>query len=126
MERPAPAGPGAPRTASVLAAAIRAEVSRPLPSYGEPLIAAGPVARPLFGLQPFADHDDPHVQLRALRHVRVLRLWDDRRLSVFVGLNRAGVPGLHFQQRDPDDPPPSGPGITSDLWLLRGVLPVSP
>lgn len=122
-----PAAVGMPRPAELLAQAIAAEAARPLPPYPLPAPTPGTAGHRAFGLQPFADHYDPAQQLRSLRHLRVLRLWDNTRVSVFFGVNRAGLPGLHFQQRDPDDLPPSPAGtISSDLPLLRALLPRAP
>lgn len=125
-ERAAPAGPGVPRTAISFAEALSAGAFRLLPSSGEPVSLTGPLGRRDFGLQPFADHNDPLQQLRSLRYTRVLRFWDDRHVSVFLGVNRAGLPGLHFERRDKNDPgPAAGFAISSDLWLLRALLPRS-
>jgi hypothetical protein len=133
--RAEPPGAGAakadvrPATAPALrfAATLAAVAARPAFMEAPPL-GMVPVSRlTAFSMPDFADHNDPQGQLRALRHLRVLRLWDDRHLSVFVGLNREGLPGLHFQRRDPSDLPPSAPGtISSDLPLLRALLPRMP
>jgi hypothetical protein len=110
---------------AAFAAALAAEATRPLPRLPPAELATPSARMRAFGVLYFADHEDPKGQLRALRHFRLLRLWDDNHVSVFVGVNHGGLPGLHIQRRDPEDLPPSAPGtISSDL--LRQLLPRAP
>ena len=104
------------------ASAIAAELAHPLPAmtperstlHGLPHASWSPLR--------FVDHLELGERIRSLRRVRLLRLWDDARLTVFFGLNRAGVAGLHFQQQDPGEPllfeRMAAPG---QLPLLRAV-----
>lgn len=54
----------------------------------------------------FRDYRAPKERFRAWRELRVLRLWDDARVSVWFGLDRKGRPGLHFRQRNPGEEVP--------------------
>ena len=98
---PVAAAPGDNQPA---AAAIAAELAHPLPATTAERSA--PHALPNAGWSPlrFVDHLELGERIRSLKRVRLLRLWDDSRLTVFFGLNRAGVAGLHFQQQDPGEP----------------------
>ena len=95
------------------AAAIAAELVRTLPvTTAERPLPATTAERPLpqglahAGWSPlrFVERLELGERIRSLRRVRLLRLWDDSRLTVFFGLNRAGVAGLHVQQQDPGEP----------------------
>jgi len=101
------ASPGATERVALAAAtdstdaAIEAETTHPLPSvivYGTPHAAA---ARHAWWTGTFIDQFDLRERLRSLRRLRLVRLWDDARITVFVGVNKAGVAGLHIQQQDP-------------------------
>ncbi len=86
------------------AAAMAVELAHPLPAAA--VERPAPHALPLAGWSPlrFVDHLELGERIRSLRRVRLLRLWDDSRLTVFLGVNRAGVAGLHIQQQDPGEP----------------------
>jgi hypothetical protein len=51
----------------------------------------------------FRDYRAPKERFRAWRELRLLRLWDDARVSVWFGLDKKGHPGLHFRQRNPGE-----------------------
>jgi hypothetical protein len=54
----------------------------------------------------FVDHFDLAARLRAIKHLRIVPVFDNARLTVFFGIDRHGVAGLHFQQQDAADLPP--------------------
>lgn len=81
--------------------AIAAEVAQVLP-HVSPSAAGAPVAPPQsFWLERFVDHFDMGRRLRSIHSLKLVSLWDSRHVSVFVGVNRRGMPGLHIQQQDP-------------------------
>lgn len=107
------AAPGTPDTLNAAAAtaadstnaAIEAEALHPLPSvivYGPPHAAS---AHHAWWIGTFVDQFDLRERLRSLRRLRLVRLWDDARITVFFGVNKAGVAGLHIQQQDPTSTP---------------------
>jgi len=105
------AAPGAPERVSDAAAAdstdaaIEAEALHPLPSvtvYGPPHVAG---AHHAWWIGTFVDQFDLRERLRSLRRLRIVRLWDDARITVFFGVSKAGVAGLHIQQQDPTSTP---------------------
>ena len=86
-------------------AAIEAEALHPLPSvtvYGPPHATTGHHS---WWIGTFVDQFDLRERLRSLRRLRLVRLWDDARITVFFGVNKAGVAGLHIQQQDPVSTP---------------------
>jgi len=97
---PAPAGRVG---GSTLAEALAIEAGRPLPIAR----AFGPDALepPASGLQaaPFSDHRDLARRLRTVRRLKLVPVYDDARVTVFLGLDRRGVPGLHVQTQEGDD-----------------------
>jgi hypothetical protein len=42
-------------------------------------------------------------RLRVTPRLRVLRLWDSSKLTVFFGMDRRGLPGLRVERQDPRD-----------------------
>jgi hypothetical protein len=48
----------------------------------------------------FVDHLDLGQRLRSIKRLKIVPLFDDARLTVYFGINHAGVAGLHFQQQD--------------------------
>jgi hypothetical protein len=69
-------------------------------------------------LMRFRDHLNLSERVQSLRSISLLRLWDGRNVSFYLGVDRSGIYGLHFQRNDPREyysemPPPS------DLTLLR-------
>ncbi len=55
----------------------------------------------------YRDYRAPKERFRALRELKVLRLWDTTAVQVWFGLDRKGRPGLHFRQRNPDEEMPT-------------------
>lgn len=54
----------------------------------------------------FVDHFDLATRLRAITRLKIVPVFDNARLTVFFGIDRHGVAGLHIQQQDPNDLPP--------------------
>ncbi|MCZ8131584.1 MAG: hypothetical protein O9284_09830 [Steroidobacteraceae bacterium] len=90
-------------------AAVEAEASRrlPPPSVDPPdLEAAATAAAATVAPLRFADHLSFKQRLKNLKRWRefaLVRLWDDRRVQVYIGVDRGGTAGLHFRQRDPEN-----------------------
>jgi hypothetical protein len=83
-------------------AAIAAEVASALPPAPREIVTSEvPPARPRFWLGRFVDHLDLGNRLSQIKSLKLVPIWDGRRLSVFFGVNHRGMPGLHFQQQDP-------------------------
>ena len=81
--------------------AIAAEVAAPLPP-APPMAADSPTQpRPRFWLGRFVDHLDLRHRLASIKMLKLVPLWDGRRLTVYFGVDRHGMPGLHIQQQDP-------------------------
>lgn len=51
----------------------------------------------------FFDRDSLRAQVESLRRRPLFRLFDARRMSLYLGIDRKGVAGLHLQQRQPDE-----------------------
>ncbi|MBS0375396.1 MAG: hypothetical protein JSR73_12530 [Proteobacteria bacterium] len=88
---------------STLAEALAVEAARPLPfarSTGPD--AAVPLVTSLRAT-PFSDHRDLASRLRGVRRLKLVPVYDDAWVTVFLGLDRRGVPGLHVQQQQGDD-----------------------
>jgi hypothetical protein len=89
---------------------IGAEALHALPPVTVDARALPPLARR--GIWPpdfvtnFVDHLDLATRLRAIKHLKIVPVFDNARLTVFFGIDRHGVAGLHFQQQDADDLPP--------------------
>jgi hypothetical protein len=49
----------------------------------------------------FKDHLDYVARVRALRAVSVVRLWNSHNTSLFLGVDRRGVYGIHLRREDP-------------------------
>ena len=49
----------------------------------------------------FHDHLDYVARVRALRALPAVRLWDSRNMSLFLGVDRRGVYGIHLRRQDP-------------------------
>jgi hypothetical protein len=83
-------------------AAIAAEVAAMLPpAPRETGNVQEPPARPRFWLGRFVDHLDLVNRVSRIRSLKLVPLWDGRRLTVYFGVNHRGMPGLHIQQQDP-------------------------
>lgn len=106
-------------------AAVAAEAMRKLPAA--PL--AGPVALPvpstMVAAASFRDRTSLNSRLKSIKRLMFVRLWDTPKVSVYVGVNRAGVAGLHFQQQDPDAEL-AARALTVDDAPLRSVPLTSP
>ncbi|MCX7058583.1 MAG: hypothetical protein NTZ79_15750 [Proteobacteria bacterium] len=94
-------------------AAIAAEVAQILPHVAT---QAGNPSSPQHQamLARFVDHLDLARRLQSLHSLKLLPLWDSGRFSVFLGVDRHGMAGLHIQQQDP--------AVTAQL-LARDTLP---
>jgi hypothetical protein len=104
------------------AAAIVAETAHALPPVT--VLAADLPADPRDAMGPthFADRIGLIERLKSLRRLRLLRLWDSARITVFFGIDRKGVAGLHVQQQDPNDLPAARLGYAPlELPPLRAV-----
>jgi hypothetical protein len=83
-------------------AAIAAEVAAALPrAPRETGTTQEPPARPRFWLGRFVDHLDLANRISHIKSLKLVPLWDGRRLTVYFGVDRRGMPGLHIQQQDP-------------------------
>lgn len=101
-------------------AAIIAEVVRPLPPA--PARSLEPLVPRRAWTARFVDSFDVNARLQALSRLRILRLWDSSRVTVFFGLDHSGHAGLHIQQQDPNDLPPLRlRSVPLDLPPLRAV-----
>jgi hypothetical protein len=85
-------------------AAIAAEAARSLP----PVLVYAPEVPPPSRFWPvrFVESIDMGARLKALSRLRILRLFDNSRVTVFLGIDHAGHAGLHVQQQDPSYLPP--------------------
>jgi hypothetical protein len=107
------AGPGAtdadggPHPAAARQAnAISAETVHVLPAVTVDSRSLAPSARRGFWPALFVDHLDLATRLRAIRRLKLVPVFDNARITVFIGVDRHGVAGLHFQQQDANDLPP--------------------
>ncbi|MBS0394082.1 MAG: hypothetical protein JSR54_05605 [Proteobacteria bacterium] len=92
-----------------LADAIATEALRPLPAA--PAAPVADLAPAAGGWTParFADHLDYATRLRAVRRFKLVPVYDNAYVTVFLGLDRHGVPGLHLQ-------PQAGGDLGALLW----------
>ena len=104
VESADPVAVASDRNSADASAAIIAEIVRPLPPA--PARAFEPPAARRAWTARFVDSFDVGARLKALSRLRILRLWDSSRVTVFFGLDHAGHAGLHIQQQDPHDLPP--------------------
>lgn len=93
------------RDPSTSSAALMVEALRPLPPAPARIAEPPPPPRRAWTAR-FVDSFDVRERLRSLSRLRILRLWDSARVTVFFGLDHAGHAGLHVQQQDPHDFPP--------------------
>ena len=100
---PPPSQAGADPTIAAANAAISAEVARTLPAV-QVRAQDNPAPRRFWTVR-LVDSIDVGA-LRALSRLRILRLWDSARVTVFLGVDYAGHAGLHVQQQDPIYLPP--------------------
>lgn len=54
----------------------------------------------------FFDRDSLRAQIKSIRRLPLVRLFDNRQMSIYLGIDRKGVAGLHLQQRRPDEAVP--------------------
>jgi hypothetical protein len=82
----------------------------PLPADHEPTPAgAAPAAREMPSRAAplrFFDRDSLRAQIKSIRRLPLVRLFDNRQMSIYLGIDRKGVAGLHLQQRRPDEAVP--------------------
>ena len=101
---------GGPGTRTPEANAISAEAAHALPAItveGRPLQAS--VHRrfwPAEFVDHFVDHFDLATRLRAFKRLKLVPVFDNARVTIFIGVDRRGVAGLHIQQQDATDLPP--------------------
>lgn len=88
---------------STLAEALAVEAARPLPVAR--VLGRDAAVPPTASLRaaPFSDHRDLASRLRTVRRLTLVPFYDDAWVTVFLGLDRRGVPGLHFQSQEGDD-----------------------
>ena len=104
------------------AEAIAAEVARPLPTVALPANAR---VSSFTGLIQHSwpvrlvESIDVGARFKALSRLRILRLWDSPRVTVFFGVDHAGHAGLHVQQQDPYDVAPIR--LTSALTVVPSL-----
>jgi hypothetical protein len=101
---------GGPAASTPESAAIAAEAAHMLPAVtveSRPLPAA---ARrgfwPVRFVDHFVDHFDLATKLRAIRRLKIVPVFDNARVTIFLGIDRRGVAGLHIQQQDQSNLPP--------------------
>ena len=82
-------------------AAIEVEASHPLPSVVVYGAARASGARSGWWTGRVSDRFNVRERLRSLKRLRLVRLFDDARITIFVGVNRSGVAGVHIQEQDP-------------------------
>lgn len=51
----------------------------------------------------FRDHLSPSTWLRNIKSLPLVTFWQSNRMSIFLGLNSKGLPGLHLQQTEPEE-----------------------
>jgi hypothetical protein len=81
--------------------AIAAEVAASLPPAPALLADVNVQPQPRFWFGRFVDHLDLRHRLSSIRFLKLVPLWDGRRLTIYVGVDRHGMAGLHIQQQDP-------------------------
>jgi hypothetical protein len=103
------------------------------PVEGTPAAAAAIDRAEEFGTTPlgYRDSDAPRERIRdlkRLRELKLLRLFDTESLMVWLGLDRRGRPGLYFRQRNLDEamPPAAQAAYLLDPPPLRSVPLTSP
>ncbi len=99
--------PDASARAAPEARAIAAETAHTLPAVSvEARPLPSPARRsswPARLVDRFVDHFDLATRLRAMRRLKIVPVFDNSRITVFFGVDRRGVAGLHVQQQDPTD-----------------------
>jgi hypothetical protein len=89
--------------------AIAAEASHALPAVTvESRPFPSPARRafwPPSFVEHFVDHFDLVTRLRAIKRLKIVPVFDNARVTVFFGVDRHGVAGLHIQQQDASDLP---------------------
>jgi hypothetical protein len=111
------AGPGAANAsfgphpaAAPEANAIAAEVVHALPAVTvESRQLPTPARRaswPARLVENFVDHFDLATKLRAIRRLKIVPMFDNARVTVYLGVDHSGIAGLHIQQQDANDLPP--------------------
>jgi hypothetical protein len=103
------------------------------PAGDSQVAAAVPDGIEDFGATPlgYRDSEAPRERIRdlkRLRELKLLRLFDTEELMVWLGLDRRGRPGLHFRQRNLDEamPPVAQAAFLADPPPLRSVPLTSP
>jgi len=112
----------APVNAAPESVAIAAEAVHALPTVT--VEAPSMPAPPRRGFWPaFVDHLDLGTRLRAIKRLKIVPVFDNARVTIFLGVDRSGVAGLHIQQQDANDLPPlfARSFAPSDAPPLRAV-----
>jgi len=99
------ANASAPANAASETVAIATEAAHPLPPVSVvPAALPAPARR---GFWPaFVEHFDLGTRLRAIKRLKIVPVFDNARVTVFLGVDRSGVAGLHIQQQAANDLPP--------------------
>ena len=110
--------------------AIAAEAAHTLPPVTVESQALQPAPHrafwPVRFVDHFVDHFDLGAKLRALKRLKIVPVFDNARITVFLGVDRRGVAGLHIQQQDPNDLPPLLARDAPAELPFRAVPPRSP
>jgi hypothetical protein len=101
---------GAPGVATPETNAIAAEAAHTLPTVTVEAHAFPPPSHRSFWpaqfVDHFVDHFDLATRLRAIKRLKIVPVFDNARVTIFLGVDRRGVAGLHIQQQDASDLPP--------------------
>ncbi len=101
---------GGPAASTPEANAIAAEAAQQLPTVTVESRALPATPRRSFWparfVDHFVDHFDLATRLRAIRRLKLVPVFDNARVTIFIGVDRRGVAGLHIQQQDASDLPP--------------------
>lgn len=101
---------GGPGAATPQSNAIAAEAAQSLPTVTVESHALPPPAHRSFWAANFVDHFVDHfdigTKLRAIKRLKIVPVFDNARVTIFLGVDRRGVAGLHIQQQDANDLPP--------------------
>jgi hypothetical protein len=99
---------GGPAASTPESNAIAAEAAHTLPTVTVESRALPPPAPhrsfwPARFVDHFVDHFDFGTRLRAIRRLKIVPVFDNARVTIFLGVDRRGVAGLHIQQQDASD-----------------------
>ncbi len=92
----------APETDGIVAEAVHALPAVTVEASAMPSATRRRFWPPSF-LEHFVDHFDIATRLGAIKRLKLVPVFDNARLTVFIGIDRRGVAGLHFEQQDGND-----------------------